>query len=50
MAGNTDTDQGKAIWKSILESFEPPPLDPAIDEELSAYVAKRKEEIAADRA
>jgi len=35
------------IWKSILQSFEPPPLDPAIDEELTAYIAKRKEEIAA---
>ncbi len=33
-----------------LESFEPPPLEPAIDEELTAYVAKRKEAIAADRA
>jgi len=28
----------------LLENFEEPPLDPAIKEELEAYVAKRKEE------
>ena len=32
------------IWKQILENFEEPPFDPAIREELEAYVAKRKEE------
>jgi trimethylamine--corrinoid protein Co-methyltransferase len=32
------------IWKDILNEFEPPALDPAIDEELKAFVAKRKEE------
>jgi len=32
------------IWKDILNEFEPPALDPAIDEELCAFVAKRKEE------
>ncbi len=46
----TAEQRANAIWKSILESFEPPPLDKAIDEELTAYIAKRKEEIAADRA
>jgi trimethylamine--corrinoid protein Co-methyltransferase len=46
----TAEQRANGIWKSILESFEPPPLDPAIDEELTAYVAKRKEEIAAGRA
>ncbi len=43
----TAEQRANGIWKSILESFEPPPLDPAIDEELTAFVAKRKEEIAA---
>jgi len=32
------------IWKDILNEFEAPPIDPAIDEELKAFVAKRKEE------
>ncbi len=32
------------IWKDILNEFEPPAIDPAIDEELRAFVAKRKEE------
>lgn len=32
------------IWKDILNEFEAPPIDPAIDEELQAFVAKRKEE------
>ena len=32
------------IWKQILEDYEQPPLDAAIDEELKAFIAKRKEE------
>lgn len=32
------------LYREILASYEPPPLDPAIDEELSAFVAKRTEE------
>lgn len=32
------------IWKQIIAEFEAPPIDPAIDEELQAFVAKRKEE------
>jgi trimethylamine--corrinoid protein Co-methyltransferase len=32
------------IYKEILASFEEPPMDPAIREELEAFVAKRKEE------
>ncbi len=32
------------VWKDILAEFEAPPIDPAIDEELQAFVAKRKEE------
>jgi trimethylamine---corrinoid protein Co-methyltransferase len=37
---------GKAnqIWKSMLATYEPPPLDEARHEELVAFVAKRKEE------
>jgi trimethylamine--corrinoid protein Co-methyltransferase len=33
------------LWKEILAAYEPPPLDPAIAEAVTAYVARRKEEI-----
>ncbi|MCG8361044.1 MAG: trimethylamine methyltransferase family protein [Kiloniellales bacterium] len=32
------------IYKDMLKAYEPPPLDPAIREELDAFVARRKEE------
>ena len=32
------------IWKQLLADYTPPPLDPAIDEALKEYVAKRKAE------
>ena len=32
------------IWKQTLAAYEPPPLDPAIAEELDAFIARRKEE------
>jgi trimethylamine--corrinoid protein Co-methyltransferase len=32
------------VFKEIIASFEPPPLDEAIREELQAFVARRKEE------
>jgi trimethylamine--corrinoid protein Co-methyltransferase len=41
----TGTARANAIWKELLRSYEPPPLDPAIAEELDAYVARRKEAI-----
>ncbi len=37
-------DRANALYKQILEEFEPPELDQAIDEELQTFVAKRKEE------
>ena len=30
------------LWKGLLEEYEAPPLDPAIDEALQDYIAKRK--------
>lgn len=46
-AGSIDTQtRANRIWKQLLNDYEQPPLDPAIDEELTAYVAKRKEGIA----
>ena len=29
------------IWKELLAAYEPPPMDPAIREELDAFVARR---------
>ena len=44
-AGAPDaTQRAHQLYKRILAEFEPPPLDPAIAEELDAFVAKRKEE------
>jgi trimethylamine--corrinoid protein Co-methyltransferase len=40
----TATERANAVWKDLLENFEAPPLDPAIDEELQAFVARRKKE------
>ena len=36
--------RANAIMKSIIADFDPPPLDQAISEELSAFVARRKQE------
>ncbi len=45
LAGAVDAaHKANAIWKQLLADFTPPPLDPAIDEALKAFVAKRKEE------
>jgi trimethylamine--corrinoid protein Co-methyltransferase len=37
-------ERAHALWKSIVAEFEAPPLDPAIRDELQAFVARRKEE------
>jgi len=29
------------IWKELLAAYEPPPMDPAVTEELAAFVARR---------
>ena len=36
--------RANAIWKQLLAEYEPPPLDPAIDEALRAFVERRKRE------
>ena len=42
--GSLDAAQrANAIWKQRLASYEPPPIDEAIDEELRAFIARRKE-------
>ncbi|MGH6894145.1 MAG: trimethylamine methyltransferase family protein [Dongiaceae bacterium] len=43
LAGAVEAAQhANAIWKQLLAEYTPPPLDPAIDEALKEYVAKRK--------
>ena len=37
-------ERANKIWKQILAEFEAPAMDPAIAEELGAFVARRKEE------
>ncbi len=42
-AGSEDTVvRANRIWKQLLRDYQQLPLDPAIDEELTDYVAKRK--------
>jgi trimethylamine--corrinoid protein Co-methyltransferase len=33
------------LWKSQLAAYEPPPIDEAIDEELTSFIARRKAEM-----
>ena len=46
LAGAQDaTQRATGIWQQALKEYEQPYLDPAIQEELDAYVARRTEEI-----
>ena len=38
--------RANAVWKKLLGEYQKPAIDPATEEALNAYVAKRKEEIA----
>ena len=40
----TAMDKANKVWKEVLAGYEQPPLDPAIEEELDAFVTRRKEE------
>lgn len=41
--GSQDTAQrANGIWKKMLEDYTPPALDPAVDEALLAYIARKK--------
>ncbi len=47
-AGSLDaTQRATGIWKKALAEYRQPVMDPAVREELDAYVARRKEEIGA---
>ncbi|MSP83990.1 MAG: methyltransferase [Alphaproteobacteria bacterium] len=39
------TQRANLIWKELLRTYEPPPMDGAVAAELAAYVARRKREI-----
>ena len=43
----TATERANAIWKQLLAEAVPPALDPAVADELDAFVARREREIAA---
>jgi trimethylamine--corrinoid protein Co-methyltransferase len=44
--GAVDTaHRANRIWKQLLAEYEQPPLDPAIDEQLTEFVARRKIEL-----
>ncbi|MFQ5785859.1 MAG: trimethylamine methyltransferase family protein [Alphaproteobacteria bacterium] len=40
----TATERANAIWKQMLADYEPPPLDPAIEEALRDFITRRKRE------
>ncbi len=40
----TAMQKANGVWKQALAAYEPPALDPAVAEELSSYVARRKVE------
>jgi len=42
----TATQRANEIWKRLLREYEKPPIDAAVEEELQAYMAIRKEQIA----
>ena len=43
--GSLDTPmRANALWKQMLDSYEPPPLDPAVDEALKDFIERRKSE------
>ena len=47
LAGAEDAAQrANRIWKELLAAYEPPALDPAVDEALRAFMDRRKREIA----
>ncbi len=49
LAGARDaTARATELWPKILEEFEPPPIDPAVREELEAYMARRKQELGSE--
>jgi trimethylamine--corrinoid protein Co-methyltransferase len=44
---HTATERATTIWKALLAAYTPPPLDPGRREALEAFVARRRETLAA---
>jgi trimethylamine---corrinoid protein Co-methyltransferase len=45
-SGSPDTTtRALAMWKRLLDNYQQPPLDPAREQEMEAYIARRREEI-----
>ncbi len=42
MGSPTVAEHANAAWKSLLDRYEDPGIDPDVDAELQAYVEKRK--------
>ncbi|HZC77451.1 MAG TPA: trimethylamine methyltransferase family protein, partial [Ktedonobacterales bacterium] len=42
--GRTATERATTVWRATLAAFQPPPLEPATHEALSAFVARRRSE------
>ena len=40
----TATQRANAIWKQLLADYQPPAIDPGIDEALKDFIARRKHE------
>ena len=48
LAGSQDaTQRANTIYKTMLDAYEKPPIDPGIEEALEAFVARRRQEIGA---
>src|SRR5260221_4838509 len=43
--GRNATERATGIWKQMLAEYQAPPLDPAVKEEMEAYVARRTVEL-----
>jgi trimethylamine--corrinoid protein Co-methyltransferase len=43
--GNDTAARANAVWKKTLEEYEQPELDPGLQEELKAYVDRRRTEL-----
>jgi len=37
--------RANAVWKRMLKEYQPPPLDPAMTEELNAFAGQRRQEL-----
>lgn len=48
--GETAETRANRLWKQMLSEYQKPPLDPAVDDALKDFIARRKTEIMADHA